>query len=236
MKNKIFVVIASLVIVGLLAACQGTAPVASNSQIPMINVSGTGRVYLVPDIAYVYVGVRSQAEDVAEALSQNNAQATGISSTLMEKGVAAEDIQTTAFNVYPQQQYSPEGIPMETVYVVENTVFIKVRDLQSLGTLLDAVVRAGANTINGISFDLEDRVSAEKEARQLAIEDAKTKAVELAGLTGVELGQLYGVNVYSSGPSPVYEAKGGAALQSGAPIAAGQMVIQFEANLSYEIK
>lgn len=236
MKNKIFVVIASLVIVGLLAACQGTAPVASNSQIPMINVSGTGRVYLVPDIAYVYVGVRSQAEDVAEALSQNNAQATGISSTLMEKGVAAEDIQTTAFNVYPQQQYSPEGIPMETVYVVENTVFIKVRDLQSLGTLLDAVVRAGANTINGISFDLEDRVSAEKEARQLAIEDAKTKAVELAGLTGVELGQLYGVNVYSSGPSPVYEAKGGAALQSGAPIAAGQMVIQFEASLSYEIK
>ncbi len=236
MKNKIFVVIASLVIVGLLAACQGTAPVGSLNQIPMINVTGTGKVYLVPDIAYVYVGVRSQAEDVAEALSQNNARASEISSTLLEKGVAAEDIQTTAFNVYPQQQYSPEGIPMETVYVVENTVFIKVRDLQSLGTLLDAVVRAGANTINGITFDVEDRVAAEKEARQLAIEDAKTKAVELAGLAGVELGQLYGVNVYSSGPSPIYEAKGGAAMQSQAPIAAGQMVIQFDANLSYEIK
>jgi len=236
MKNKIFVVIASLVIVGLLAACQGAAPVDSYNQIPMISVSGTGRVYLIPDIAYVYVGVRSQAEDVADALSQNNAQATAISSTLMEKGVAAEDIQTTAFNVYPQQQYSPEGMPMETVYVVENTVFIKVRDLQALGTLLDAVVRAGANTINGISFDVEDRMAAEKEARQLAIEDAKSKAVELAGLAGVELGQLYGVNVYSSGPSPVYEAKGGAAMQSGAPIAAGQMVIQYEASLSYEIK
>lgn len=236
MRNKIYVVIASLVIVGLLAACQGTAPVSSYQQIPMINASGTGRVYLVPDIAYVYVGVRSQAEDVADALSQNNAQATAIASTLMEKGVAAEDIQTTAFNVYPQQQYSPEGMPMETVYVVENTVFIKVRDLQSLGTLLDAVVRAGANTINGISFDVEDREAAEQEARRLAIEDAKAKAAELATLSEVELGQLYSVNVYSSGVSPVYEAKGGSAVASGAPIAAGQMVIQMEASLTYAIK
>lgn len=236
MRNKLFVVIASLVIVGLLAACQGTAPAPVTNQIPMLSVNGTGKVYLVPDIAYVYVGVRSQASDVADALSQNNAQASAIASTLQEKGVAAEDIQTTAFNVYPQQQYSPEGLPMETVYVVENTVFIKVRDLNSLGSLLDAVVRAGANTINGISFDVVDRASAEKEARQLAIEDAKAKAQELAQLSGVELGQLYSVNVWSSGVQPVYEAKGGSAAGSAAPIAAGQMVIQMDANLSYEIK
>lgn len=235
MKNKLFVVIASLVVLGLLAACQGVAP-APQTQIPMLYASGTGKVYLVPDIAYVYVGVRSQASDVADALSQNNAQATKIASTLQEKGVAAEDIQTTAFNVYPQQQYSPEGVPMEMVYVVENTVFIKVRDLNSLGSLLDAVVRAGANTINGISFDVEDRLAAEKEARRLAIEDAKAKAQELAQLSGAELGQLYAVNVYSSGITPVYEAKGGAAANGSAPIAAGQMVIQMEASLSYEIK
>lgn len=236
MRKKIFVVLVSLVIVGLLAACQGVAPAGSGNQIPMLNVTGTGKVYLVPDIAYVYVGVRSQASDVADALSQNNAQANAIASTLKEKGVAAEDIQTTAFNVYPQQQYTPEGIPGDTVYVVENTVFIKVRDLNSLGSLLDAVVRAGANTINGISFDVENRESAEKEARRLAIEDAKLKAQELAQLSGVELVQLYSVGVWSSGVTPVYEAKGGAAAGSTAPIAAGQMVIQMDASLTYEIK
>ena len=240
MKNKLFVVLAGLMIVGLLAACQGGAPVSGNggyNQIPMISVSGTGKVYLAPDIANVYVGVRSQADNVGTALSQNNSQANAIASALKEKGVAAEDIQTTAFNVYPQQNYSPEGIPMETVYVVENTVYIKVRDLNNLGTLLDSVVRAGANTINGISFDVEDHTAAEKEARRLAIEDAKAKAEELASLTGVTLGQLYSVNVYSSGgPQPVYEAKGGAAMASTTPIAAGQMVIQMEASLSYAIK
>lgn len=236
MKNKIFVVITGLVIVGLLAACQGPAPAAPANQIPMINVNGTGKVYLVPDIAYIYVGVRSQASDVANALSQNNAQANAIASTLKEKGVAAEDIQTTAFNVYPQQQYNPDGTMSETVYVVENTVFITVRDLNSLGTLLDAVVRAGANTINGISFDVKDRESAEKEARRLAIEDAQAKAQELAQLSGVTLGQLYSVSVWSSGVTPVYEAKGGAAAGTGTPIAAGQMVIQMDASLSYAIK
>lgn len=236
MKNKLLVILAGLLIVGTLAACQGAAPVNTYPQIPMINVSGTGKVYLVPDIAYVYVGVRSQADDVANALSQNNAQATSIASALQEMGVAAEDIQTTAFNVYPQQQYAPDGTPMETVYVVENTVYITVRNLQNLGTLLDSTVRAGANTINGISFDVEDRVSAEAEARRLAIEDAKAKAAELAQLSGVELGQLYSVNVYSSGVSPVYEAKGGAAMSSGAPIAAGQMVVQMEASMSFAIK
>lgn len=236
MRNKLFVVIAGLVIVGLLAACQGVAPSSPVNQIPMINVNGTGKVYLVPDIAYVYVGVRSQAGDVAEALSQNNTQANAIASTLKEKGVAAEDIQTTAFNIYPQQQYTPEGTPSETVYVVENTVFITVRDLNSLGSLLDSVVRAGANTINGISFDIKDRESAEKEARRLAIEDAQAKATELAQLTGVQLGQLYSVSVWSSGVTPVYEAKGGAAASTGTPIAAGQMVIQMDASLSYEIK
>lgn len=236
MSKKIFVVIVSLVIVGLLAACQGQAPAVPANQIPMITVSGTGKVYLAPDIANVYVGVRSQAADVADALSQNNAQANAIASTLKEKGVAAEDIQTTAFNVYPQQQYAPDGTPMETVYVVENTVFIKVRDLNSLGALLDAVVRAGANTINGISFDVEDPSAAEKEARKLAIEDAQVKAQELAQLTGVQLGQLYSVNVWATNISPVYEAKGGAAAGTTTPIAAGQMVIQMDASLSYAIK
>lgn len=237
MKNKLFVVLAGLLIVGLLAACQGTFGGNTSVTPPMISSQGTGKVYLAPDIANVYVGVRSQASDVGTALSQNNTQAAAIATVLKNQGVAAEDIQTTAFNVYPQQNYNPDGTPMATVYVVENTVYIKVRNLSNLGTLLDSVVKAGANTINGISFDVEDHTNAEKEARRLAIEDAKAKAEEIASLTGVTLGKLYSVNVFSSGsPQPVYEAKGGAAASSTTPIAAGQLVIQMDASLVYMIK
>lgn len=239
MKRTVLITVLGLLIVGLLAACQGAAPVNNYVTPPQISVSGSGKVYLVPDIAYVYIGVRSQADDVATALSQNNAQAQAIASTLKERNVAAEDIQTSSFNVYPQQEYTPTGELSKTVYVVENSVFVKVRDLQNLGTLLDAVVRSGANSINGITFDVQDRASAEAEARKLAVDDAKAKAVELANLAGIELGNLYSVSVYSSGGAmPVFEAKGGggAAYDASAPVAAGQMVIQADASMTYFIK
>ena len=117
-------------------------------------------------------------------------------------------------------------------------MFIKVRELQKLGELLDAVVRKGANQINGISFDVEDREQAESDSRKLAVQDATEKAQELADAAGVDLGQLMSLNVYSSGsPQPMYDAKGGGyAMESAAPIASGQLIIMAEANLSYEIK
>ena len=104
MRKLIYYLVLAVLLTGLLAACQPVAPTQiSNNLPPQISVSGTGKVYLVPDIAYVYIGVRSQADDVASALNQNNAQAQAIANTLKERNVASEDIQTTAFNVYPQQ-------------------------------------------------------------------------------------------------------------------------------------
>ncbi len=236
MKKKVLVLVLGVLLVSILAACQGSNQVTSNPR--LIAVNGVGKVYLVPDIAYVYIGVHSQADNVAAALSQNNTQAQAITSTLKELNIASEDIQTTAFNVYPQQTYGPNGEVTGTIYVVENQVYVKVRDLQNLGSMLDAVVRSGANNITGITFDVQDHASAEAEARKLAIEDAKSKATELANLAGVQLGELYGVNISSSGsPMPVYEAKGG--VGGGAatvPVAAGQLMIEVDANLSYLIK
>ncbi|MRR52710.1 MAG: DUF541 domain-containing protein, partial [Rhodocyclaceae bacterium] len=124
-------------------------------------------------------------------------------------------------------------------YVVENTVNVTVRDLNSLGQVLDAVVRSGANSINSISFDVADRTTAEAKARELAIQDAQARADEIAKLSGVQLGVLISVNVYNSGASvPVYDGKGGGmqAANGQVPVAAGQLVITADASVSYEIK
>ena len=90
----------------------------------------------------------------------------------------------------------------------------------------------------GIDPDTVNSIADELAAKQKAEQDAKAKAGEIATLAGVTLGELQSINVYSSGgPMPVYEAKGGMAASSASvPIAAGQMVIQADANLSYEIK
>lgn len=239
MKKILSFAVIVILVAGLLSACAPSTTNSFNTFPRQMNVSGQGKVYIVPDLAYVYIGVRTQTANLSESLNQSNAKAAEIASQLKELGVADQDIQTSAFNVYPQQNYDPNGQLIGTDYVVENTVNVTVRDLNSLGQVLDAVVRSGANSINGISFDVADRATVEAQARELAIKDAQARAEEVARISGVELGKLISVSVYnSSSPAPVYEGKGGAAMSySGSvPVAAGQLLITADASVSYEIK
>ena len=237
MKNKFSLLIVSIIVIGLLAACSPSAAPASVKNERSMTVSGTGRVTVVPDIASINIGVRSEAEVVTDALDSNTAQANAISEALQELGVAEDDIQTSNFNVYPSDRYDPMTGQVEGRYfVVENTVNVTVRELSSLGEVLTAVVEAGANNIYGINFNVEDREAAIAEARQLAIEDAKAKAEAIAEESGVELGEILNISVYSgSTPTIYYDAKGGAYSEAAVPIAAGTLSITMEASLKYSI-
>lgn len=236
MKHKLLIALSLLAVLAL-AAC---GPIATRAvTTPSLTANGTGIVYMTPDVAYINIGVRSQAESVADALSQNNTQANAVADAIKAFGVDAKDIQTSAFNVYPQQQYNADGTPGSLLYVVENTVYVTVRNLNDLGKILDATVKSGANTINGISFDVLDKEAALTQARQLAIENARKQAQELASAAGVTLGGLQSLNVSTSGNVvPMYDAKGGAALAApgSVPTSAGQLILTVDANLVYEIK
>jgi uncharacterized protein YggE len=113
-----------------------------------------------------------------------------------------------------------------------------VRDLSKLGTLLDSVVKSGANTINSISFDVQDKDAAMAQARDLAIANAIAEAESIASAAGVKLGELQYVSAYTNNvPVPMYDAKGGnMSAAMNVPISAGQLVISASASLTYEIK
>jgi uncharacterized protein YggE len=242
MFRKPFFFAISLILAMSLAACSGTALTTSavkDSSPRTVSASGTGMVYLVPDLAYINIGVQSRAEDVGLALRENNSQAQSISKVLTDLGVDQKDIQTSAFNVYPQPQYGPTGEVTRTDYVVDNVVVVTIRDLSKLGEMLDAVVSAGANNINSIQFDVTDKKTALAEARKAAIDDAKNTATEIASAAGIELGDILTLNTYNSGsPVPVYEGKGygGSMNVSEAPVSAGQLVITVNADISYSIR
>jgi uncharacterized protein YggE len=239
MKKNLLIVLASVLIIVSLAACSTTPAVAGSAPIVRtLSSSGTGEVYLVPDVAYIYVGVRADADEVSAALDNNNAQANAVAQALKGQGVEANDIQTTSFNVYPMQDYGMDGTISRNYYVVENTVYITVRDLSKLGTLLDAVVKSGANTINSISFDVQDKADAMIQARDLAIANAIAEAESIAAASGVKLGDLQYVSAYTNNvPVPMYDAKGGSmSAAANVPISAGQLVISASASMTYEIK
>ena len=237
MIKKLSLIMFSLVAIGLLAACSPSTITPERER--SMSVNGIGRVTIVPDIATINIGVRSESEIVTDALDGNTAQANAIARVLKELGIEEKDIQTSNFNIYPSERYDPMTGQVEgRFFVVENTVNVTVRDLSSLGEVLNAVVEAGANSIYGISFNVDDRSAAIAEARELAIAEAKAKAEVIAEAAGVQLGEIINISVYEgSMPTPYYDAKGGAfAAEAEVPIAAGTLTIVMECNLTYAIK
>lgn len=245
MKNKSLLVVLGLIVAIALAACSGGTPVVTTSSqttpnVRSITVTGTGEVYVAPDVAYINIGVQNTAPTVTDALKQNTAQAQAIRAALTALNVDDKDIQTSNFSVNPQQQYGPDGTLQSTDYSANNTVTVTVRNLSNLGQILDAVVNSGANTINSISFDLLNKDDAYAQARQSAVDDARSQAEALAKAAGVQLGDVQTINVYSINPVvPAYEGKGGTMMSianSSVPIATGQMVISVQVNIVWALK
>ncbi len=242
MRTK-FVVFTLLVLALVLSACgpttinQAAQPLART-----LNVNGTGLIYLSPDIAYIYIGVHSESKAASDAVNSNKTQTGAVIDAIKNAGVDKKDIQTTNFSIYPSQQYSPDGQLTGTIYMVDNTVYVTVRNLDSLGSLLDDAVSAGANSINSIQFDLADKTQAMKDARAKAVENARTQAQELADASGVSLGNIQSISYYDNSPTPMmYSGKGGGggavmAADSTVPIQPGQLSISVSVNLVYEIK
>lgn len=211
-----------------------------------ITLSGTGTVRAAPDMATVNTGVTTQAETAREALDANSAAMTDLIAALHEAGLEDRDIQTSNFTVSPQYVYSDQRdangytLPPEIVgYQVSNSVTIVVRDLDSLGTVLDQTVIVGANTINGISFDVADTDKLETEARKLAVADAVAKAETYAEAAAIQLGPIESITEVdlSQPPVPMYRAQ---AMEMAAaptvPIEAGEMTYSITTTIAWEIE
>ena len=242
MRNKKYLIItAGLILILLLSAFSKAGGGVSPENPRTISVTGTGKITLVPDIATINVGVHTENEDVSVALAENNAKAQSVRDALVEFGVKAEDIQTTSFTIYPNQQYGPQGEMLGMKYTVDNSVYITVRDLAKMGEVLSTMVKQGANNIYGITFDVADREKSLKEARLAAIADAKLQADELAAAAGVKVGQVMSISISSTNqPYPMYadygKGGGGGMAAAPTPISAGQLIISVDAYLSYEIQ
>jgi uncharacterized protein len=244
MKTKTIVISVMLLLAVLLSACGSNAIAPASAQAPVrsLSVSGAGQVSLKPDIAYIYIGVHTENPSASEAVAQNNTRTQALIEALKAAGVAEDDLRTTNFSIWTSTQYDPAtNQPTGTFYVVDNTVYVTVRDLPKLGDTLDAAVKAGANNINSIQFDVADKTKAMSDARAAAVQNAKKQAEELAAAAGVSLGNIQTISYYDSVPTPVFESKGmgGGGADAAAlavPINPGQMQITVTVTISYDIR
>lgn len=207
-----------------------------------VSVTGQGQSTVAPDIAVVTVGVTVQAPSAAEAMRQNTERQQVIIDTLKARGIEPRDIQTSGLNLNPVQDYSREGQPpVVTGYQATNVVTVRVRQLPQLGEALDGLVGAGANEINGISFQRENIEEAENEARAAAVENARMRAQVIANAAGMELGRLLSIADQSGrqGPQPMMRAMAmdAAAKESApVPVEAGELSIAADVSVIWELR
>lgn len=183
-----------------------------------ISVTGAGQVSATPDTAVVRLGVQTEAEAAADALSQNSLRIQDVISATLGADVAEENIRTTDLRLQPRYDRSEDDAPSTVVgYQASNTVEISVTDLDGLGELLDTAVAAGSNSIEGIQFQVSNENALMDAAREAAMTDAIAKAEQLTELAGASLGQVLTINE-TSRPAPVlaeetsFDAAAGAAV------------------------
>ena len=215
-------------------------PAAPATTMPRtITVLGEGTVATQPDVAQIQVGVEVTGDNAQEASAEAAGTMQAILDALEEAGIAAKDIQTSGYNIYVERPMTPLGTASDTViYRVNNSVSVTVRDLDSVGDVLDASIEAGANSIYGVNFGLDDPDEVMAEARSKAAEDALARAEELAGLHGVALGEVVSISEVISGMGiPAYDSVNvslgmGSA---GGPISPGEMKMTARLQVVYAI-
>jgi uncharacterized protein len=228
--------IAAALLVGV-AAPFGTvhAQDGSPAQPHTITVSGSGTASGTPDIAFVQVGVEIHNADVGTAVQQANDAMQKVNAALTAEGIAAQDIQTTQFNVRQDQQPAQNGQPAATTFVVTNIVQVKVHDLTTISTVIQSALDAGANNVYGLNFGLNDSAALESQARSAAVDNAHAKAQELADAFGVTLGAPISISEQSGGNPPVAASFAMANGGGGPSISQGQLSVTVQLNVTYSI-
>jgi uncharacterized protein YggE len=226
---------------GTVSAQQQPVTVSVNSQ-QGIWVSGEGRVTVTPNIATVSLGVSAQAATVADAQSQAATAMDKVISALTSNGVDKKDIQTQSFNIQQTTRY--DNNTQKTVvtgYQVSNIVSAKIRTIDKVGPIIDAVAAAGGDLtrVNGVSFSVDQPDQYYSQARQLAVADAKAKADQLAKLAGVTLGKATYIAENSSNSPPVIYPSAVGAVAAPSPttsINPGQTDIVLDVQVAYAIQ
>ena len=208
-----------------------------------ITVTGTGTAYGAPDIVRVGLGVEASNQDILAAMEDTNARMNAVIQALRDGGVAPEDIRTENYSIYQDYSFGPVG-PAEMggqpapTYRVSIGVTVTVRNTGQVGELLAAAVSAGANMVNYLQFDIDDRAALESEARTLAVADAHDRAEQLAGQLGLAVGDP--VRVVEGGgdygpPRPFGGGGGLGAADAAPPISEGTLSVSMSVTITYEL-
>jgi len=201
-----------------------------------VQVSGMGESQLEPDTAVIDLGVQTQKKTAEDALQNNNTKMQALIDALEKANIPSRDIQTQTIRLSPRYELNDTNNSRTLVgYIASNIVEVRTRDLESLGTLLDQAVNAGANTIESINFEISNPDNVLDQVREAAVKDAQHKAEELASLTGTALGPVLEIQESSSAPGPIVRQVEAPVQAATVPVSPGTQSITVQVQVTWAL-
>lgn len=176
------------------ASAQDPVPLARPGAGTRIELSATGSVSRVPDLAIISAGVVSRSGTATGAIADNAARMERVRAALARAGIAERDIQTSTISLNPDYRYQDNQPPVLTGYQATNSVSVRFRDIRNSGRILDALVAQGANQINGPSLTIDKPEAAYDEARTKALAVGRARADLYARALGMRVVRLVSVS------------------------------------------
>ena len=177
-----------------------------------ITVTGVGTISVVPDAVRFNATVTALESTSAAALSTTSKSAAAVRAALLKAGIATKDIRSANISVYPEYNWTQEAGTKITGYRASQTFDVLVRTASKAGTVIEAVVTAGGDTVQlgGVIPTTLNPSAATEDARAAAVANARSKATSYAKLLGTSVGKVLSLEeqyspVYSS-PFPTAKA------------------------------
>jgi uncharacterized protein YggE len=236
-RRSLFVSFVWLCQAGCATPAVGHSAVPGSSSPPprTIQVLGQGRAAAAPDSARVSIGVESFEKSLARASEQANEDMQRVLTVLAAAGVAPADVRTTRYDVIVERRHDERGPSPEPIgFRVSTGAEVRVRDLGKLGAILDRVVAAGSNQIQGLTLEKADPTDAQAQALADAYQDAHAKATTLARAAKIRLGEIVWVSESSGGGPPIpLRAE---AFRAAAPVATGELEFTSQVIATFAIE
>lgn len=203
-----------------------------------LDVSARGEVTRVPDVALINAGVVTQGADGATAMRDNAARMARMVAALRKAGIAERDLSTASISLSPQYRYVENQAPVITGYQASNQLNVRFRDIAKSGSVLDTLVKEGANQINGPSMMLDNPQAAMDEARIAAVKNARARADLYARATGMTVKRIVSISEsegYTPGPMPIMQR--GFAMDASAKteLLPGEQSVAVSVNVVFEL-
>jgi hypothetical protein len=208
----------------------------------VLEVSARGVVRRVPDVAEVRAGVTTQGATAAAALGENAERTARVLAALRRAGVAPRDLSTATVQLQPQYRYGENVAPVITGYQAVNSVSVRFRDVNRAGPMLDALVAAGANQLDGPSLSLDKPDAALDEARTDAIARARARADLYARAAGLRVERIVSISEAGQdeggqpGPRPMYRVMAAEARAADTAIVPGETQVSATLNVRFLLR